>query len=1553
MTDEQKLVDYLKWVTTDLHRTREQLKEARDERHEPIAIIGMACRLPGGVRDPDELWELLASGRDAIGAFPTDRGWDLDGLYDADDAEAPATREGGFLYDAAEFDAEFFGISPREADAMDPQQRLLLETAWETLEHARLDPASLRGSRTGVFAGVMYGDYASRLRRLPEEYAGFVGNGTAGSVASGRVSYALGLEGPAVTIDTACSSSLVALHLAARSLRAGDCSLALAGGVTVMATPNVFREFSRQRGLAPDGRCRSFGAGANGTGFAEGVGLLLLERLSDARRNGHRVLGVVRGSAVNQDGASNGLTAPNGSAQQRVIQRALADARLTPADVDAVEAHGTGTALGDPIEAGALLATYGQDRKDGRPLWLGSIKSNIGHAQAAAGVAGIIKMVQAMRHGVLPRTLHAQEPSPHVEWSGGEVRLLTGPVAWPAEERPRRCGVSSFGISGTNAHIILEEAPPPDQPAALAEPAEPASGAAESAPEPAGAISGAAESAPEPAGAISGAPSGAAARPIAGVRPFPLSARSPEALRGQARRLGRLLAERSDTDLTDLGASLAARPAWERRAVVLGADAPQLRAALDALATGDTSRPTVLLGTPRGGPVAFLFSGQGSQRAGMGAELYAASPLFAEFFDEVCAALDPHLERPLAEVVFAAPGSPEAALVDSTAWTQPALFALQVALHRLVTHHGLTPSHLVGHSIGELAAAHVAGVWSLPDAAELVAARGRLMAELRPGGSMMAIQASEEEVAEALARHQGALDIAAVNGPDAVVIAGDADAAREVGGAFRRLGRRAKRLRVSHAFHSPHMDPMLAEFRAVAERLTYRPATVPLVSTVTGAPLPDAVLTSPAYWEQQVRRTVRFHAAVRHLSDEGVAGCLEIGPDAVLTGLAHAAVDRPDEVFLTPLLRRDQPEPQAFAAALATLHVNGAEVDLGRAHPGGRRIDLPPYAFHHQRHWLEDVPGTDAASPGEEAAWTAVAAEDLDGLARAWSVPDELRDALGALLPTLATWRRRRGWRHRVLWSPSPEPNEPVRTGDWVLGLPADEEGLRIAEDVERALTTHGAHVTRAPLDALLGAAAGEADRAEETVRLAEAVRGARGVLLFAPEAPGDGGWERQLASLAAAFAGADTSARLWVATRRAVAAVPTDPPAAPDAAAAWGLGRALAQTHPARWGGQVDLPGAWDEGDAGRLIRLLAAPEGRDELALRPTGALVPRLVPAPPRRAGGAGAAPGATLLVVAEPGAATAAERALGWLARAGAPRITVAAAPGTALDGLRGAGGDVASVTHRALTEPDQVRALVAELPEPPTDVYLVGAGADERARAVAHAVDAALTGPEVRVFALFSTLAGVLPEVDEAAQASYGAFAQALAERRRARGDHAGHVAWGPAAGERTRVGHRELPAPAAFAVWEECLADGAATVVVADADWQAVAGAREVARLSPMLWEVTRSSRARGAGQGAGPAALRDRLASGSPEERTDVLVELVLHYAALVLGHDDAAQLDASLSFLEIGFSSFTALELRNLLNVETGLTLPATVVLEHPTPADLADRILGELTPELAVPA
>ena len=892
---------------------------------DPIAIIGIGCRFPGVEYDGD-LWDLVAGGNSVVSGFPADRGWDLDQIFDPD-PDTPGkshVRAGGFLATAADFDAEFFGISPREALAMEPQQRLILETAWEALERSGIDPSSMRGSRAGVFVGAGVHEYGARVREAPAGLDGYLIIGSSPSVISGRVAYTLGLEGPAITLDTACSSSLVALHFGCQSLRRGECSLALVGGVTVMGSPAMFIEMSRQRGLAPDGRVKAFAAAADGTSLSEGVGLLVIERLSDARRHGHAVLAVVRGSAINQDGASNGLTAPNGAAQRKAIRQALANAGLTADQVDVVEAHGTGTRLGDPIEAQAILATYGQDRPEGQPVWVGSVKTNIGHTQAASGAASVIKMVLAMRHGLLPKTLNVDRPSPEVDWSAGQVSLLTEPVPWERNGRPRRAGVSSFGISGTNAHVIIEEAPAADtRPARAAEPA---------------------------------------------ISPLAISAKNAEAVQAQAERLLSVAADDS-CSLADLGYSLATtRAALGHRRVVVAADRAELLRGLRAVSSGEQA-PGVFDGAPPFGRLAFLFTGQGSQRLAMGRELREAFPVFARTLEEAVGHLDLQLDVSLWDVLFAAEGSARAHMLDRTGYAQPALFAVEVALFRLLESWGVWPDFLVGHSIGELSAACAAGVLSLADAAALVAARGRLMQELAAGGAMVAVQASEGEVVPLLT---GEVSIAAVNGPEAVVVSGGQGAVSLIAARFAAEGRKTTRLRVSHAFHSPLMEPMLAEYRRIARVLTYAPPRIPIVSNVTGRLAASEDLRSPEYWVRHVRQPVRFLDSIEWLADQGVGTFLELGPDAVLSAMGADCLAGWDErpVF-GPTMRRGRDEQRELVSAVALAHARGADLD-GEAFFGGcgtARVELPTYAFQRSRFWLTTPTADgDAAGFGQVAA---------------------------------------------------------------------------------------------------------------------------------------------------------------------------------------------------------------------------------------------------------------------------------------------------------------------------------------------------------------------------------------------------------------------------------------------------------------------------------------------------------------------------------------------------------------------------------------------------------
>ncbi|GAA1388371.1 hypothetical protein GCM10009613_25580 [Pseudonocardia kongjuensis] len=907
MANQAEIARYLKQTTADLRAARARVAQLESD---PIAITAAACRFPRGIGDLRQLWDLLAAGDEVVSPLPTDRGWPLPGLVDVD-GDRPGTSyvgHGGFLDEATEFDAGFFGISPREALAMDPQQRVLLEATWELTERAGLLPGDLRGSATGVYVGAASMGYG--FGGAPPEAEGMVLTGTGTAVASGRLAYVLGLTGPALTVDTACSSSLVALHLAAQALRRGECERAIVGGVAVMSDPFVLVEFSRQRGLSPDGRCRSFGAAADGVGFAEGAALVLVERLADAQRAGRHVLAVVRGSAVNQDGASNGLSAPNGTAQQRVVRAALADAGIAPADIDVVEAHGTGTRLGDPIEAKALLATYGRHRPADRPLWLGSVKSNLGHTQAAAGIAGVLKIVLALRHGTIPRTLHVDEPSPHVDWSAGSVALATEPVAWPAGERVRRAAVSAFGISGTNAHVILEE-PPATEPAA-----------------------------PRPRGPV----------------PLVVTAQDPEGVRAQAARLAAWLRRDPAVDPVEAGATLALhRAPFTHRAAVVGEDTAELAAELDTLATVTDASS----GRPR---VALVFPGQGAQWASMALELREQSTEFAAALAEVEAALAPHVDWSLVDTLG------DAAALQRVDVVQPALWAVMVALATLWRAHGVEPDVVVGHSQGEIAAACVAGGLSLADGARVVALRAQAIRDISGAGGMLAVAAPAERVTARLANYRDRVALAAVNGPAAAVVSGDPESLRELAEYWTGEGVDTRLLPVDYASHSAQVDRLAPRLREALAPIRPRTGTVPFYSTVDDAVIDTATLDAE-YWVRNLRATVRFHDAVQQVAAAGRTVFIECSPHPVLV----PAIDAPAGAAVGTL-RRSDGGLRRFRGALAEAYSHGVPVDWEQVFGprGTRPAELPTYPFRRRRFWIVPRDRTEpAADLGYRLTWAA------------------------------------------------------------------------------------------------------------------------------------------------------------------------------------------------------------------------------------------------------------------------------------------------------------------------------------------------------------------------------------------------------------------------------------------------------------------------------------------------------------------------------------------------------------------------------------------------------
>ncbi|MDI5962395.1 type I polyketide synthase [Streptomyces sp. SL54] len=1483
---------------------------------EPIAIVGMACRYPGDVNSPEDLWDLVASGGDGISFFPTDRGWDVDGLYDPVPGRPGKSysRQGGFLYDAGEFDAEFFGISPREALAMDPQQRLLLEVSWEALERAGIDPGTLRGSQTGVFAGVMYHDYASGLTEFPEGLEAYVGNGTAGSIVSGRIAYTLGLEGPAVSVDTACSSSLVALHLACQALRQGECSMALAGGVTVLSTPGVFVAFSQQRGMSADGRCKSFSAAADGAGWAEGVGMLLVERLSDAERLGHRVLGVVRGSAVNQDGASNGLTAPNGPSQQRVIRQALANARVPASQVDVVEAHGTGTSLGDPIEAQALLAAYGQERE--QPLWLGSVKSNIGHTQAAAGVAGVIKMVMAMRHGVMPGTLHVDEPSPHVDWSAGAVSLLAEARPWPEVARPRRAGVSSFGISGTNAHVIVEQAP--------ARPAE--------------------DRVPQPS---------------PGVVPWVVSARSAAGLRGQIERLAECGAGAGDP--VDVGHSLVVgRASLEHRAVVVGAGCEELVAQLRG--------EGVVVGVGRSRPkVAFVFPGQGSQWAGMAVELMAASPVFRERMAECAAALEPFADGwSLLEVV-------EGGVFDRVDVVQPVLWAVMVSLSAVWESFGVVPDVVVGHSQGEIAAACVAGGLSLQDAAMVVALRSRAIRVIAGRGGMLSVALGADAVGERLGEWADRVSIAAVNGPSSVVLSGDDAALEEIASLWAEQGVRVRRVPVDYASHSAHVEEIEDHLLEVLSQVRPVTSSVPMWSTVTGE-VTDTAGMDAAYWYRNLRSRVRFAEAARALAEQGRYVFVEVSPHPVLAMSVQDTLDvvaedpAVDASCVVETLRREEGGLRRLFTSLGRAYVNGVDVDWlpAFADAAPRVVDLPTYAFQHERFWLEAGFGrrkeASAAGTVEGRFWELVDNDDLSGLAGALGLDaGEQQDMLRRMVPALETWRERGrersavdGWRYRAVWRPSRTENGTALAGRWlVLVAPGDRDRALVAAlegrgDVEVREIAEGSD--RKSLSLLL-----------ETESAPDTGQPLTGVLL----APGAGSHALDVLQ---ALGDAVVAAPLWTVTRGAVHVDPSDAAPDPEQAVRWGLGRVAALESPGLWGGLVDLPEDVTDQVADRLAGALNGDD--DQVAIRRSGVFVRRLVPATTESGHGSWAARGTVLVTGAMDGLAAGTVR---WLARNGADRVVlngpgadrlaaeltgtgtgIGAGLGTSTDLGTGNGngngtgigaavevvGEVTAGTAAALS----LTAVVCLATDRTARSLTALSAADvtERVGGVER-LHEALDGAELDAFVVVTSGPGVDASPGHALSAAVGAFAEALAHRRP---ETSTLTFCEPADGDDSG-GLRAMKAELAL---NTLASAGGPALVVADVDWEAHFPARTALRPSRLFDEIpqVQALRANASDDGlpaADRTALAERLAGLSPEDAYQEVLTVVRTQTAAVVGYGAGKALETDRAFKDLGFDSVTAVELRNRLGTAAGVKLPPSLIFDYPTPAELARYLLDQL--------
>ncbi|AUS81179.1 type I polyketide synthase [Actinoalloteichus sp. AHMU CJ021] len=1514
----EQVVEALRSSLIENDRLRKQNQRLRSAWTEPVAVVGMSCRYPGGAQSPEDLWRLVLDGTDAITPYPAGRGWET--WFGGQDV----TPHGGFLHDADLFDPSVFGISPREAVVMDPQQRLLLEASWEVFERAGIDPRSQRESRTGVYVGASPSGYSAATVGTGDS-DGFVVTGTANSVLAGRISYCLGLVGPAMTIDTACSSSLVALHVAAQGLRRGECSLAIAGGVTVMANPAAFVEFGRQGGLAADGRCKSFAESADGTGWSEGVGLVLLERLSEARRNGHQVLAVIRGSSVNSDGASNGLTAPNGPSQRRVIRQALADAGLAPAEVDVVEAHGTGTSLGDPIEARALLATYGAERTE--PLWLGSIKSNIGHTQAAAGVAGVIKMIQALRHAVLPRTLHVDSPSSTVDWSTGAVRLLTTQRDWPATSRPRRAAVSAFGMSGTNAHLVLEQAPEPAQPAHQ----------------------------PDTDPVVAGP-----------AVPWLLSGRTPAALRAQANRLRSWVSDRPELAVEDVGWSLAhTRAALEHRAAVVAEDREALLSGLAAIAEGRPEPGVVAAAAGERGRPVFVFPGQGAQWSGMAAGLLARSPAFADELRACDRALAPWVDWSVTDVIGQVPGAPELDRVDVV---QPALWAVMVSLSGLWRACGVEPAAVLGHSQGEIAAACVAGALSLSDGAQVVALRSRALLALAGQGGMVSLPEAEPRARERISPWSDRLGIAAVNGPRHVVVSGDSGAVDELLAACEAEGVRAKRIPVDYASHSHHVEGLRAEIVDSLSGITPTSSAVPFYSSVTGGRI-DTVELDAAYWYRSLRSTVDFDGGARAALVDRHPRFVEVSPHPVLAmSLADIIEDVGSTATTHPTLRRGDDDTGRFTQSLAHAHVHGADVDWSGILAGARRVDLPTYAFRRQRFWSEQValeapPAAEEDATAGTALWAAVESGDPAAVTEELDVPSEEDDAVRRLLPHLAAYRdrdRRRArvdrYRHRIDWAPSLDVRPDQVTGTWLVVSP--DTGDRVRE----VLRAHGAAV--------------RATQPERVVDELAASDHLTGVVLV-------GGAVRDLVETLRALIESGTEVPLWCVTRGAVEAAPGDP-APGGEAALWGVGIVAALEHPDRWGGLVDVPVAPTPESDARLVSVLAEPNGEDQLAVRAQGVFARRLVPAAlgARRASTSWRTTG-TVLVTGD--TATRGPSVARWLTERGAEHVVllrrttattgqlaatvdvgagpvptgapvtvldVPADPGALLTRLRDQGHAVSGAVH--LTTTSDPGSPLAN-----TSGEVVDAAVREEVD-LATALDVVLDAPETTFVVLTST-AATWGSGGFAAQAAAGASLDALIRRRRSRGLAGTALAGLPweDGGERstalrTQLERRGLrmPAPdAALDALGHALDNDDTSVAVADVDWDRFAASFTSVRQSPLLLDLVdpadaREERPARGDAGAEHAELTGRLAGATPAERHRVLLELVREHVAAVLGHPSADAVDPERAFLEQGFDSLTAVELRDGLRAAVGTALSATLLFDHPSPTALARHLTTLVT-------
>jgi acyl transferase domain-containing protein/acyl carrier protein len=1509
----------LAFLALELQETVEALERAR---HEPIAIVGAGCRFPGGADDLESFWQLLDAGRDAVTRVPADR-WDADAFYDSNpDAHGKTyTRHGAFLDNVDRFDPQFFGISPREAVSLDPQQRLLLEVSWEALESAGVVPDALLGTRTGVFVGISSGDYMRLQTMTGAPLDIYAGTGNSLSVAAGRLAYTLGLQGPCVALDTACSSSLIAVHLACQSLRNAECAVALAGGVNAILTPDTHVMLSRGRMVAPDGRCKTFDAAADGYGRGEGCGVVVLKRLSDAQAAGDRILAVVRGSAINQDGRSSGLTAPNGPAQEAVVRDALSRASVNPADVMYVEAHGTGTPLGDPIEVQALASVLGAGRDPADPVSIGSVKTNIGHLEAAAGVAGLIKIVLALQHQRIPAHVNFREPNPFIPWSSLPVRVASQPLEWPRGSRRRIAGVSSFGFSGSNAHVVVEEPPIVPVPAA---------------------------SGPE--------------RP---QHLLTLSARNAAALAASARAYARRITTGGDAELADVCFSAnTGRSQFERRLAVRGSSASEMAAALEAFADGGAT-PALASGRIDPGSstdVVFLFSGQGSQHRDMARELYETQPVFRAAIDECARILDGLLPAPLLSVLYpAAPGG--AASLDETQYTQPVLFAVEYALSELWRSWGVRPAAALGHSVGEYVAACVAGVLSLEDALKLVAARGRLMQALPAGGSMAAVGCEESRVRHAIAPYASSVSIAAINAPRQIVVSGTrADVAAALS-PLERDGVKVTWLQVSHAFHSPLLEPMLDEFERVARGVTFSAPALDVISNVTGEIATGDDLITAGYWRRHARAPVQFAHSIETLQAAGYSVFLEIGPAATLTALAQLSAAEGASWIAS--LRSARGAWDQMLEAAGALYIRGVAMDwagFDRAY-GRRRVALPTYPFQRQRYWIEGAgpvaphvsrPGASAAIPGE----------------------------------------------YEVIWEAAE--SERTATPPRSLLVFADRGGAGAAL-VERVREAGGVATTIAPDDmgddAALRRVFEQAGRSIADGPVSVAYLSA----LDTPSLPsGAGGTDPTgtvtlLRVLQAAVASGVGIESLWVVTRGAQAVGDHTGPVSVSHAALWGLVRVAALEHSSLNARLIDLEPLRAVDEAAAIFVQMSRRDDEDQMAIRAGRRFVPRLVALEAPRAGEIACAEDAAYLITG--GLGSLGLRVARLLIDRGARHLVLMGRRGlpdrSTWDALPDQHPQKATVA--AVMELERRGAAVQTVSADVADAAQVAAVFDAVRRSpwplrgVVHAAGVSITralmeldeasvletlAPKIAggwilhehtrdlpldFFIAFSSIAAIWGSKGLAHYAAANHFLDALAHHRASLGLAASSVNWGPWAGGGmasdeaiqglSAMGVQPVDPGAGLAALERLVAGGRTQATVAAMDWDRfteIFNARGRRPLLDRLAAPARSSQPDAAGRDALIAQLREAPAGA----RLPAIASRVEEEVAAVLGANGLV-LEADQRFFDLGMDSLMTVELRRRLEARFGCPLDTTIAFDYPTIERLAQYLFGVLEGELAAAA